>query len=529
MKLLSTNKLTLRKKGNLLILSLLLLQISVFIFIIPTIIQLRNAQKASRVSQEVITSIAELTESLLQARGAFRGYLISKDKVLKEEYEINRKKLIEQIETLSRQIRQQKVHSNQVEGAIYKISDLISDQDHLMLEVTTATIDRPVMKIRIIDTKNQTDQILEHFNYFLLNEKKLNDALEKDAMSLSRTGLLLISGLCVVVFASSILILGAFDKRIGERFGILIDNVRFLSEGKELVAEMNEKDEIGQVDRAFHVLSTTLREKIAENETFVYGVSHDLRSPLVNLQGFGDEAVYQLEELQKLIASVPGETPELAKAREIATEKLPKALKFISIATSRISTITSTLLTLSRTGKKPFQWQMVSLSHIINKIVDALHGSIAEKGAEVQIDPLTSVYGDPTALEQIFSNLIENSIKYLDPARQGKVHIGIDWPSTTPERYTFFIKDNGVGIAEEAVNNVFKPFKRYHPYLAEGEGIGLSIVDRLVKKHFGQIWLQSTPGEGTTFYLSLLSMPVDESTRAIKEDCLEAEFYEKKQ
>jgi len=117
-------------------------------------------------------------------------------------------------------------------------------------------------------------------------------------------------------------------------------------------------------------------------------------------------------------------------------------------------------------------------------------------------------------VEQVFANLIANAVQYLDGTRPGRIDIG--WvggpvPEAPPGQQVYCVKDNGLGIAASARDKVFLAFQRLHPKAAPGEGIGLTLVRRVVERHGGKIWFTSAVGEGTSFFVSLPAVPADEA------------------
>src|SRR5207253_3279679 len=118
---------------------------------------------------------------------------------------------------------------------------------------------------------------------------------------------------------------------------------------------------------------------------------------------------------------------------------------------------------------------------------------------------LPPVFGDPTAVEQIFANLIGNALNYLDARRPGLVEVGSlsSQGSNGSGRHTFYVKDNGLGIPEAYKGKIFKAFQRVHPGVAKGEGMGLTVVHRMVERLGGKIWFESVEGAGTTFFVTL--------------------------
>ena len=134
-----------------------------------------------------------------------------------------------------------------------------------------------------------------------------------------------------------------------------------------------------------------------------------------------------------------------------------------------------------------------------------MRGTITSRRAQVSIRELSPVWADPTAIEQIFANLIGNAVNYLDPNRPGEIEVGMVARNVEEmERpLTFYVKDNGLGIAEAYLPKVFAIFQRLHGSVAPGEGVGLALVRRMVERHGGKVWVESTQGAGSIFFLSL--------------------------
>src|SRR5262249_22822690 len=151
--------------------------------------------------------------------------------------------------------------------------------------------------------------------------------------------------------------------------------------------------------------------------------SHDLRSPLVNLQGFSKELELIGKDLAKLLdkEEVPAEIRR--QARAIISTEMGESIGFIQSAVTRLSAIIDALLRLSRAGKVEYRRQLVEVSPIVGRVVSALRGTIEERGATVTVAELPPAWGDPTAIEQVFANLIGNAINYLDRERAGLIEV----------------------------------------------------------------------------------------------------------
>lgn len=252
-----------------------------------------------------------------------------------------------------------------------------------------------------------------------------------------------------------------------------------------------------------------LARKNEENETFVYSVSHDLRSPLVNLEGFSRELGVTCTTLKSLIQS--HELPESLRnqALELIDQDMPESIHYIHTAVSRLSGIIDALLRLSRAGRVNYEAKRVPVGKVVERVVQALRVTADAKKANVRLEPLPDAWADPLAVEQIFANLIGNALNYLSPDRPGEVVVGGDL-DTNVGLSRYFIRDNGVGIQPQHSAQIFQAFRRLNPALAPGEGMGLVIVRRILDRIGGEIDFQSEYGQGTTFTLTLPSPSTDD-------------------
>ncbi|MFT3976291.1 MAG: ATP-binding protein [Sphingomonas bacterium] len=245
-----------------------------------------------------------------------------------------------------------------------------------------------------------------------------------------------------------------------------------------------------------------LQRANAEIQRFAYIVSHDLRSPLVNVMGFTAE----LEVARKLVADYLAESdaqgwkapdPETRRAVE---EDLPEAIGFIRSSTQKMDRLINAILNLSRQGRRMLSPERLDLTALARGIADSLEHRIQETGTTLKISPLPAVVSDRLAIEQILSNLIENALKYLKPGRPGMILVsgGIEWG-----RVFINVSDNGRGIDPRDHERIFDLFRRSGAQDQPGEGIGLAHARALAYRLGGKIEVQSTLGEGSTFRLNL--------------------------
>ena len=244
-------------------------------------------------------------------------------------------------------------------------------------------------------------------------------------------------------------------------------------------------------------MSTELQKKNEEVEAFVYIVSHDLRAPLVNLQGFSKELRYSTGQLSQLIlrAEIPAEIR--AEIQTLLELDIPEAIGFIEAGTKKFEGLIDALLQLSRTGRQEYLMKELDLNAIAHDTAKALEALAQEKQAEITVGELPRVYADATAVSQVLSNLLANALKYSSPKQTPRIEIRGekegDWVQIS-------VKDNGLGISVDSQQKVFQVFRRAHPAVASGEGMGLAIVRLIVERHGGKTWVESQENVGSTFF-----------------------------
>ncbi|HQV30626.1 MAG TPA: PAS domain-containing protein [Calditrichia bacterium] len=238
-------------------------------------------------------------------------------------------------------------------------------------------------------------------------------------------------------------------------------------------------------------LARELRRSNKELEEFAYVASHDLKEPLRGLNNYAsfimedyhdkldDEGRHKLETLQRL--------------------------------SRRMEELLDSLLQYSRVGRLDLAFAEVDLNRLIKTVLENLRVAVSEKKARITVQenfPVTRC--DRVRLGEVFQNLIGNALKYNDKS-EPEIEVGfLRKGATTPEGEkvpgpVFFVKDNGIGIKEKHHDVIFKIFKRLHgrDKYGGGSGAGLTIVDKIINRHKGRIWLSSVPGEGSTFFFTV--------------------------
>lgn len=245
-------------------------------------------------------------------------------------------------------------------------------------------------------------------------------------------------------------------------------------------------------------LTQELAEKNKELENLLYVASHDFRSPLLNIQGFAR----QLErEWHKLGGSIPQCPDSLARQAFAASEaRVPRALEYIRAGVTRIDALLEGLLRVSRMGRAALDIRPLDPLDVLNEVLSAQHFQIQEAGAMVVIGELPPCRADKHMLGQVLANLLDNAVKYRSPDRPSRISIK---GKSGPDGVTYEVADNGLGIPEEERPRVFEIFHRHRPDLAEGQGLGLTLVQRCLARMNGRISLRSREGEGSIFSVTL--------------------------
>lgn len=236
-----------------------------------------------------------------------------------------------------------------------------------------------------------------------------------------------------------------------------------------------------------------------EVQRFAYIVSHDLRSPLVNVMGY-------TAELEQAGLTIDRHITEAEKTRpvdpEIVTavrEDMPEAIGFIRASTEKMDRLINAILKLSRDGRRNLTPETVDVGQIAQRAADAVHHQTEEARAEVVVEAMPTFVSDRLSMEQIVGNLIDNAVKYLEPSRPGRIVVsGRTLPGGWVE---YAISDNGRGISERDHERIFELFRRSGRQDRKGEGLGLAFVRNSVRRLGGIIEVESVLGEGSTFRL----------------------------
>lgn len=236
-----------------------------------------------------------------------------------------------------------------------------------------------------------------------------------------------------------------------------------------------------ELEHRVQVRTAELTAANKELEAFTYSVAHDLRAPLRHIDGF--TRILQ----EDFAGKIPPEAEQL--------------LETIRHSSENMSRLVNDLLDLARVGRQEMKKQRISVNLIIEEVIAETNREIQGRDIEWRIAQLPEAEGDPGLLKQVFANLLSNAVKYTRPRKKALIEIGV---RTMNDERAIFVRDNGVGFNMKYATKLFGVFQRLHQAQDfEGTGVGLAIVERIVKRHGGHVWAESEMNQGSTFYLTL--------------------------
>ncbi|TZG27511.1 sensor histidine kinase [Sphingomonas montanisoli] len=370
-----------------------------------------------------------------------------------------------------------------------QLVQLLADYRQTEHEALTASLEQRRAIVRDFKTDRGViliQQVRRVAQQMLQEERDL--LAERDEMQ-GRTlaffyGVLAITGLMIILVAAVTLL-------------VMLRYTRELDVSRAELRRLNDDLETLVDER-----TVELQRANQEIQRFAYIVSHDLRSPLVNVMGFTAELDAARKTVGAFVDKLAEEQPDLVdKDVKLAVdEDLPEAIGFIRTSTQKMDRLINAILRLSREGRRTIAPEPIDATALTQTIVDSLQHKVTEKGAEIEIDTLPAITTDRFSLEQMLSNLIENALKYLQPGRPGHIRVT---GRVDRDRTVYEVTDNGRGIDPRDHDRVFDLFRRSGMQDQPGEGIGLAHVRALAYRLGGLVDVRSELDRGSTFRLSL--------------------------
>jgi len=236
-------------------------------------------------------------------------------------------------------------------------------------------------------------------------------------------------------------------------------------------------------------INRDLEQSNRDLEQFAYVASHDLNTPLRKVKSF---TVLMQEELADVIADLPEER----------RERVQQYMQFVADGADKSQQLIGGLLAFSRTGRI-LDIEQMRLDGPLDDALFILAEDLQNKGATVRRGPMPIVYADPSLMTRVFQNLIGNAVKFRSDDRKPEIEISCE---ERPDEWEVSVSDNGIGISERHSERVFVIFQRIGNR-KKGMGLGLALCKRIVERHGGRIWFESTLGSGTKFFFTVPKEP----------------------
>ncbi len=253
-----------------------------------------------------------------------------------------------------------------------------------------------------------------------------------------------------------------------------------LGSGPVVICVIRDVTEQRQALHVLQYIGEELRARNKDLEQFTYLASHDLKEPLRSISSFVDL-------LKTTLEGSPDETTV-------------QALTFIGNGVERMTQLVHDLLEFSRTGHVG-DFQEVDLNAVMDDVRSNLTARLQSSGAILEVGPLPTIKARANDMRLLFQNLVSNAAKFQPEGRTPHIEISATHQNS---EWLFAIKDNGIGIAKEDAEAIFRPFHRLHDRESfEGTGIGLAHCQKIVERHDGRIWVEPNRDNGSTFYFTL--------------------------
>lgn len=491
------------RRGGLLQILLLAAGLLVLIAIsAASILLVDRAREASSLVVHTVEVENQLSSVLLEIRraeSAIRGYLLISEPSLLNQHQtavIASRGAVNRLLTLTSDNPVQIANGNELKAAVEKrLGEFAGEIERLGQNDRDGSIDL----LRAAGARATTERIAEISSAMRREEDRLfaERTISADrSQSLASLVTIIGSGLVIALAGLSIFLVRRSSRARDEAETLLRDN--YLN----LESTVDER-------------TADLREANEEIQRFAYIVSHDLRSPLVNIMGFTSELEELRGDIFRRIATLSrAASPDAAQPENASdsaepvldeqdaklSEEFNEALGFIKSSIAKMDRLITAILNLTREGRREFQPVQIDVRELIEGIAATVAHQAAEANAQIRIQPLPDIVSDRLAMEQIFSNLIDNALKYLRAGVPGDILIS----GRTKLGFAIYeVTDNGRGIDAKDHQRIFDLFRRAGTQDRPGQGIGLAHVRALVRRLGGTMSVTSELHVGSTFTVTL--------------------------
>ena len=435
-------------------------------------------------TMEVQNRLSLILLNLRRAESAQRGFMITGQTPYRTEYEQAVTNTRPAIENARQAIADNAAQSRELTSVEELADDKLNEMQRAIALYDKNNVAESQALMRGGEGRDLMDDIRNRVLGMIAEERRLLDLRRADS---ARTNTYLLAA--NLAGTGVILLIGAISVYLVQRSN------RQREQARRALLDANDNLEVTIAER-----TADLREANDEIQRFAYIVSHDLRSPLVNIMGFTTEIESIKKDTFDQLSAMQEKDTEGARKTLDLSKDFDESLVFIKSSIGKMDRLINSILKLSREGQRTFKPEYVSMDQLIKTLTDAVAHQAAEKDAEITVEPLPPLKSDRLALEQIFSNLVDNALKYTRSDHPGRIRIR---GRVETAQVVYEVEDNGRGIAPEDHQRVFDLFRRAGEQDQKGEGIGLAHTRTLVRRLGGYMAVKSALGEGSTFIVTL--------------------------
>jgi signal transduction histidine kinase len=447
-------------------------------------------------TQEIRAQTVDLLQTVTSAETGQRGYLLTGKPYYLAPYQKAAAQVPPMLDRLGQSIGQDATYTALRATITRKMAELART-----IALTQAGRRDDAMEIVESDLGQQTMEDIRSLSARLTDRQRL--ALTRDLRGSQRgaRAVVAIDATAFVLLTLLTLFVGSSVNRSVQR---LTTTRAALERANTALESANAELQQGRdrLERAVQERTAELTLANEEIQRFAYIVSHDLRAPLLNIIGFTSELQTATATLNDFVHNQAdaGGLPVPAAVREASEQDLPEAIRFIQTSTAKMDRLINAILRLSREGRRVLVPEPLDMNALLRSAIDSIRHQAEAVGADITLVGVPAIVSDRIAVDQVFSNLIDNALKYLVDGRPGRIAIE---GRRDGRMVTVTISDNGRGIAARDLDRVFELFRRAGNQDRPGEGIGLAHVKALVRRLGGTIECVSTLGEGSVFSVRL--------------------------
>lgn len=434
-------------------------------------------QNALEESSRQKVLLYKVYSEIQNAETSQRGYLLTKDSLYRRSIEEISKKVFFQLGGFANTTKPNTQESEDAQKLMDLSSSKLSELSYAMKLVDDGFTDQALENLKTDKGELLMNKIDVLVKKMLQDEQQSIQKILEDQKTYEK---LIFFFLVLFIFIGLYIIYNIASQ--------LVPIVNSLEQKNDTLTANNKIKEIEiakrkKADKRNDALIKTLKEKNKELNHFAYIASHDLQEPLRTVSNFIDI----LKE----------EYPEL-----LEKEDTVQYLNFIDSATVRMKGLIEGLLRYSRIGKSG-NFQLTDMNELVYSVEQNLMAQIKAKKAKVIVKKLPELMILPLEIQQLFQNLISNSLKFISKERSPEIIINCELKD---ENYEFSLQDNGIGIKREHQSKIFDMFTRLHSEHAfEGRWLGLSFCKKIIELHGGKIWVESIPNMGSSFFFTIKS------------------------